>query len=129
MDVVAELRAREVIFHRSPPGSGRAVLEAIAAPDYWEVGASGAVYARNDVLDVVAARYAAGVGHDEPWHVRDFAVQRLSDDTWLATYGLDQGDRITRRATIWTRHGDDWVARYHQGTLVRDVSPEVMPPA
>ena len=128
MDVKGELRAREPIFHRSPPGSDRAALESITAPDYWEVGASGAVYGRDHVLDVVAARYAAGGGRDEPWTVRDFEVQQLSADTWLATYELDQEGRVSRRATAWTRSNEGWVARYHQGTLVEQAA-EVRPPA
>jgi hypothetical protein len=31
---------------------------------------------------------------------------------------LAEGERITRRATIWRRHVDGWKIVYHQGTIV-----------
>jgi len=113
------LRALEPVFHRCAAGSGRAVLEAMTEEDYWEVGASGTVYDRDQVLDVVTARYAAGVVDPAgPMTVTGFAVRRLGGLAWLATYVLHQPGRTTRRATVWLRHDDTWRAAYHQGTVV-----------
>jgi hypothetical protein len=33
---------------------------------------------------------------------------------------LIQGERITRRATIWRRTAEEWQAIYHQGTVVKE---------
>jgi hypothetical protein len=33
---------------------------------------------------------------------------------------LRQGERVTRRATIWQRDPDGWKIVYHQGTVVAD---------
>ena len=48
-DVLAELIAREPIFHRLELGTSRADFEAQTAPDFFEVGASGAIYDRETV--------------------------------------------------------------------------------
>jgi hypothetical protein len=110
-----ELRDREPIFHREPgPGADRGTLAALVSDDYWEVGASGRRYDRAFVLDTVAARPPEPPG---AWAVAEFAVRLLGGDVWLATYVLHQGERVTRRATIWRRDEGRWVALYHQGTL------------
>jgi hypothetical protein len=113
--VLAALRAREPIFHREPPGTDRAGFALLVTEDYWEVGASGRRYDRAFVLDTVAARAPERPG---AWRVDGFAVRPLGGGVWLATYVLHQGPRITRRATIWRRDGERWVAAYHQGTVV-----------
>ncbi|MDR0417650.1 MAG: DUF4440 domain-containing protein, partial [Propionibacteriaceae bacterium] len=114
----AQLRDLEPIFHRSEPGSSRAVFEAMTTDDYWEVGASGTVYHREEVLDIVAARYASGnIDPAGPMIVEDFTVQELADGIYLATYRLVQSERVTRRSTLWVRD-DGWKAAYHQGTVV-----------
>ena len=54
-------------------------------------------------------------------------LRRLGPETFLMTYVLRQGDRLTRRATNWQRTSEDWLILYHQGTVVSveedDVSP------
>ncbi|MGY1813034.1 nuclear transport factor 2 family protein [Blastococcus sp. SYSU D00820] len=111
---LAELVDREPLFHRIERGTGRADFEAMTAPDFWEVGASGARYDREHVWAVLEQRYARG-GPDE-WEAGDFACRPLGGQTVLVTYLLRQGDRLTRRATVWERSGADWRAVYHQGT-------------
>jgi len=117
--VLQELWDREPIFHRREHGSARADFDALMAPDYWEVGASGRVYSRADVLDVLESRYADPAydpiaGHE----VTDFACRAVGGDVWLATYHLRQGDRDTRRVTVWRNAGGRWVPVYHQGTVI-----------
>ena len=120
--VSRELRDREPIFHRPEHGTKRSDFEAMTVIDYWEVGASGRIYDRQTCLDELDRRYAdrtydpmAGL------EVSDFAVREASDDVWLATYGLRQGERDTRRVSVWRRAGADWILIYHQGTVI---SPE-----
>jgi hypothetical protein len=118
-EALAALADREPIFHRSPPRATRADFEAMIAPDYWEVGASGAVYSRDVVLDILEARYA-DPAYDpmEGLAVRDLEVRAVGWDAWLVTYHLDQGERRTRRSTLWRHDGGRWVALYHQGTVI-----------
>jgi len=116
--VLAALVAREPLFHRTELGTSRADFEAMTAADFWEVGASGTVYDREFIWSVLEERYAAD--EPDPWETSGFAVRALSDDVYLLTYVLRQGDRVTRRATIWERADSGWRILYHQGTLVPD---------
>ena len=44
--------------------------------------------------------------------------RQLGPDTYLLTYVLREGARITRRATVWRRTETTWQVVYHQGTIV-----------
>ena len=114
--VLRELAAREPIFHWPEHGKTRAEFEAMLADDFWETGASGRRYSRQQVLDVLQQRIESP--NDDAWQADDFHCQQLAPDNYLLTYTLRQGARVTRRATIWRRSGRGWVIVYHQGTLV-----------
>jgi hypothetical protein len=114
--VLEELLAREPIFHRPGLGATREDYLRQTADDFWEVGASGRVYSRAEVIETLVAR--GNVDGDEQWTVSDAQCRRLSDDTYALTYRLDQDGRLTRRLTIWRREPDGWKILYHQGTLI-----------
>jgi len=118
-DVLAELSAREPIFHRPEFGTSRADFERMTVEDFWETGASGRRYSREFVLDELERRFS--VPHDDVWQTRDFNCRKLAEDVYLLTYTLLQDrERVTRRATIWRRTADGWKVVYHQGTIVED---------
>ncbi|MGO8934929.1 MAG: DUF4440 domain-containing protein [Terracidiphilus sp.] len=118
-DVIAELSAREPIFHRPEFGTSRADFERMTVEDFWETGASGRRYSREFVLDELERRFSAP--HDDVWETRDFYCRKLAEDVYLLTYTLLQdGQRLTRRATIWRRTADGWKIVYHQGMIVED---------
>jgi hypothetical protein len=114
--VLDELRRREPIFHRPEFGTTRADRERMVAQDFWEIGASGQRYSRDYVLDLLDRRAADPDEHT--WQTRDFHCRPLGPDTYLLTYTLAQGERVSRRSTIWRRHAGDWQIVFHQGTLV-----------
>jgi hypothetical protein len=118
LGVLAELREREPLFHRRELGTTAADLERATAPDFWEVGASGRRYSREYVIRVLLERYAAG--GEDPWETSEFHCRAVGPDTYLLTYTLRQGDRVTRRLTVWRRTTGGWQALYHQGTPVAD---------
>jgi hypothetical protein len=70
IQILDELRQLEPLFHTGHDA------EHIAAPTFWEVGASGRRYSRQYVLDVLRER-AADPGHDG-WHAEIFASPRVS---------------------------------------------------
>lgn len=116
--VLAELIAREPIFHRPELGKTRAEFEHMTVDDYWETGASGRRYSRTAILDELDKRFA--VPHNDAWETMDFHCRRLSEDTYLLTYTLLQDkQRLTRRATIWRYVENNWKIVYHQGTIVQ----------
>jgi hypothetical protein len=117
--VLAELQRREPIFHRAEFGTSRADFERMTAEDFWEVGASGRCYSRAWILDELERRYSRP--HVDDWEASDFHCRRLSHDTYLLTYTLLQnGERLTRRATIWQDAPEGWKILYHQGTIVEE---------
>jgi hypothetical protein len=120
LDVLAELRCREPIFHRPELGTTRADFESMTTADFWEVGASGRRYSRKYVLDALEERHQSPV--DEIWETTDFRCQELALDVYLLTYTLRQqgGARVTRRATLWKRTDEGWKIVFHQGTIVQN---------
>lgn len=114
--VLTDLISREPLFHRTEFGTSREVFESMTMPDFWEVGASGAVYDREFVWATLERRYVAA--EPDEWETSDFRLRPLGAEVFLLTYVLRQGSRVTRRATIWQRSGAAWRAVYHQGTLV-----------
>jgi hypothetical protein len=116
--VLAELKQREPLFHRPEFAARRAELEAMTDRDFWEIGASGRRYSRAYVLDTVASRAEDPV--EDEWQTSDFHCRELAPDLYLLTYTLLQGERCTRRTSLWQRHASAWRVLFHQGTIVED---------
>jgi len=117
--ILEELKAREPIFHRPEFGTTRADFAAMMADGFFEIGASGRRYGREDVLDALEKRHAQA--HEDVWEATDFSCRELAPGLYLLTYRLLQdGVRKTRRTTIWRRDGSAWRIVFHQGTLVQD---------
>jgi hypothetical protein len=114
--VFEELRNREPIFHHPELGTSKADYERMTDDYFWEVGASGRIYDRGHVIDILAKRYSEPF--EDVFRLEGCKCRQLAQDIWLFTYTLHQGDRISRRATIWQQSSDDWKIVYHQGTLV-----------
>ncbi len=126
--VLEELRRREPIFHTSEFGNSRAEFERVTVPHFWEVGASGRRYSREFILNTLSENppvNAASAG----WQTYDHGLRRLGADTYLLTYTLRQGPRLTRRATIWQDSPEGWRILYHQGTIVSAEEDDVVPPS
>ena len=126
-EILEELRGREPIFHRPELGTTRADFAAMTADGFWEVGASGRRYSREHVLDVLEDRHqvASHLALEDTWEASDFACRALGSDTYLLTYTLAQGQRKTRRATVWRRRSaGEWRILFHQGTVVEDDTSE-----
>lgn len=115
-EVMAELMAREPLFHREEFGMTKQDYERMTEPDFWEVGASGRRYSRDLIVESLDGRYKNF--SYETWYVEDFQCRKIAEDSYLVTYTLFQDDRQSRRSTIWRRSNDDWKIFFHQGTLV-----------
>ncbi len=116
LPILAELQAREPIFHTPQFGSTRADYERLMDEAYWEVGASGRRYSREFILNLVTTRPPDPT--ESSWLTRDFQCREIASENYLLTYTLQQGARVTRRSTLWRRVGGAWRILYHQGTLV-----------
>ncbi len=114
--VFAELVAREPIFHRPEWGTTRADFSRMMAEDFWEVGASGKVYEREFVLELLEERHRTP--QKESLQPSDFRIRQVGADTYLLHYDLLQGERRTRRTTVWERSAGGWQIVFHQGTVI-----------
>jgi len=115
-DVLEQLKKREPIFHRPELGTTRADFDQMMDEAFCEVGASGRRYDREYVLDELEKRHANPI--DDEWEALDFRYIEIAPDNYLLTYTLIQGERVTRRSTIWRRTSGGWKILYHQGTIV-----------
>jgi hypothetical protein len=124
--ILAELLAREPIFHRPAFASTPADFAALMAPGYWEVGASGAIYTRDFILQHLAANPPIDAAAAQ-WQLLDPQCRQLADALYLFAYTLHQGPRRTRRATLWQRTPTAWQILYHQGTILSADIPSPTP--
>ncbi|NYE37048.1 ribonuclease HI [Nocardioides cavernae] len=88
--------------------SDRAAVAALLHPDWQEVGRSGRLWTRDDVL--------AEIGPIEPVRLEVVTVDRLGPDTILLVWRAVADGRSTLRSSLWLRSGEQWQQRFHQGT-------------
>jgi hypothetical protein len=117
LPVLEELKKFEPIFHTPEFGNSRADFEKVTDSGYWEVGASGTQYSREHIFAVLKER---GITVHNSWQMKDFLCREIATDTYLLTYTLFQGERVTRRSTLWRRSPEGWKILYHQGTIVQN---------
>lgn len=91
---------------RSDPSRVAALLH----PEFREIGASGRLMERVDVL--------ARIGPlDPPATLEILEVQRIEPDQLLLLWRSTWGDRIALRSSLWVQLSDEtWQLRFHQGT-------------
>ena len=123
--ILAELKKREPIFHHPEFGASRADFENMTEADFWEVGASGQRYNRQDVIDTCVSRYQdVNYTKTDFWETSNFECREISPTCYLLTYHLIQGKekRLTHRSTIWRLIDGKWKIFYHQGTIIENMT-------
>jgi hypothetical protein len=122
--VLQQISAREPLFHHRDLVYSAETFDRETSDDFWEVGASGRVYQRDQVRDGILERLATedeDVMLAEGWQTEDHHVRALGADTYLFTYVLRGQGRVTRRSTVWRGSPErGWQALYHQGTVVQE---------
>ena len=117
--ILEDLKAREPIFHH-PDKFGRSQQDIAEQmyDEFWEVGASGNVYTKQDVIETCLQRYN-DPDYQDIWETKDFQLTEIAPDNYLLTYVLIQNKtRVTRRSTIWRKVNNTWKILYHQGTVL-----------
>jgi hypothetical protein len=94
------------------------LMNEVFAKDFFEFGRSGRTYARAELI--VEARPGQIIDATIP-HL-NFHARHLSADIVQVTYVSEAvyGGEVERanRSSIWSRDGDGWKLRFHQGTPV-----------
>jgi ADP-ribose pyrophosphatase YjhB (NUDIX family)/RimJ/RimL family protein N-acetyltransferase len=118
-EILEELKSREPIFHHPEKfGKTKQDISKQMCDEFWEVGASGNVYTKQDVIEILLERYNNPYTFDI-WEAKDFELTKIAQDNYLLTYILTQNKtRITRRSTFWRKEVGSWKILYHQGTVI-----------
>jgi hypothetical protein len=111
--------ALEPVFHTPEAYSTLDAIDNMMAPNFWEIGASGRRYSREYVSKVLSERLQ--YPKIEKWISSGFHCQEITENNYLLTYLLQQGDRITQRSSIWRRTPKGWQILFHQGTIVNEL--------
>ena len=89
--------------------SDPAAVAALLHPDWAEIGRSGRLWSRGEML--------AAIGPLAEQNTPDeITGTRVAPDVILLVWRASTDRRTTLRSTLWVRHGGDWQARFHQGT-------------
>ena len=117
--ILDELKSREPIFHHPEKfGKTKEDISKQICDEFWEVGASGNVYTKQDVIETLLERYN-DPDYQDIWEAKDFELTKIAPDNYLVTYSLIQDKtRATRRSTLWRKVGGNWKILYHQGTVI-----------
>jgi hypothetical protein len=122
--LLIQLRALEVELHQPAVRGDAARLEILIHEEFHEVGRSGTVYSKADIVALLlSATDHAQVVADK------FLVRRLATDVALLTYrsahALPDGSLHchTLRSSIWQRSDVGWQMSFHQGTAAQPYEP------
>lgn len=89
--------------------SDRARVAALLHPQWQEIGASGRLWSRDDILDDIAP-LATPVALDT------ITVSRVASDLILLVWRASADDGSRLRSSLWQRTTGQWQQRFHQGT-------------
>jgi ribonuclease HI len=114
-DLVAVVECERQLLRERVPSTGGyldpAEVERLLHPEFVEFGASGQVWDRASILELIA-------GQPPPrGSASGFTPARLAADVVLLTYGSAGTAGSSLRSSLWLR--DDhvgWRLRFHQGT-------------
>lgn len=102
---------------RAETRGDRTYMERVLSDDFREVGRSGRVYAREEILELPVGEIDAQLRH--------IAVAAIAADVALVTYvsvvrGADGNIERAHRSSLWVHSDNGWKLRWHQGTPTSD---------
>jgi hypothetical protein len=99
---------------RADPNATGALLD----DEFTEVGRSGTLYRRGDILETLRA----APGFDGSRTIQHFAARPLSEALVLVTYIVPES--ATVRSSLWRRTAAGWQMACYQGTPLPDTSQD-----
>ena len=95
--------------------TSRERVEALLDGDFTEIGASGRLWSRPEMIEALLAENADAA----PATDQEMNANLLTPDLVLLTYVSERAGRNARRSSVWRRAGDGhWQLLFHQGTPV-----------
>ena len=89
--------------------SDRASVAALLHEDWSEIGRSGRMWTREELLTAIGPL-------PEPVELEVVAVDRVAADALLLVWRSVGGSESTLRSSLWVRSAGRWLQRFHQGT-------------
>ena len=109
-----ELRRCEEDLWRPETRFDRELMEKVLADDFFEIGQSGRIWSREELLNTIGVEINAVIP------LENFAIRKLAKDIYQVTYNshveYDGVIRHGRRSSIWMRSPSRWKLLFHQGT-------------
>ncbi|SCW90226.1 hypothetical protein SAMN02927900_06398 [Rhizobium mongolense subsp. loessense] len=119
-ELLSEIRLLEEALHRPEIRRSRTAVEELLSEDFVEIGSSGAIYRRNEIIDLLMREY----DNADPGELLayDYSLTIISSDAVLLTYRTrrtrqDGFERHVLRSSIWKHSEIGWQMLFHQGTL------------
>ncbi len=98
---------------RSETRFDSAYMNAVLHPEFTEVGRSGRVFSRDEVLGMPAVPISVDIPR------ATFSASEVVDGVALVNYEtvpVDSMHGAAFRSSVWVRVDSRWLLRYHQGT-------------
>jgi hypothetical protein len=114
--LATHLHSRELALLDPAVRRDRAQVSALLAEDFQEFGASGRVWTRAQILNLLATETC------QPPLMEDFECHRIAEGVALVTYQSVHTDSQTgecsaaMRSSLWKKESGEWRMRFHQGT-------------
>ncbi|TDW35061.1 hypothetical protein EV128_103343 [Rhizobium azibense] len=120
-ELLSEIRVLEETLHRPEMRHSRTALEELLSQDFVEFGSSGAIYRRNEIIDLLVQEN----DNEDPGKLLayDYSLSIISSDAVLLTYRTrrtreDGFERHVLRSSIWKHFEIGWQMLFHQGTVI-----------
>lgn len=96
--------------------SSRPALKSLLHESFTEIGASGRLYTRADIIPLLLAEQT-----HPPRTISDFHARYITNTVALTTYTLTRNDEDgtqhhSRRSSLWLHESNTWRLTFHQGT-------------
>ena len=88
-------------------------LERWLDPEFTEIGQSGRLWTRDEILDDLITTDQSDYAEAE---LTEPLVRELAPHCYLLTYVVQIGDRRSRRSSIWRFRDGQWQMIFNQGT-------------
>jgi hypothetical protein len=93
------------------------LVDDLLDPDFREIGASGRLWTRAEMLSTLAGEAFEEAGAIEATEMAGVVV---GPELVLLTYVSDRRGRRVRRSSLWRRSSGSWRLVHHQGTPLGD---------
>ena len=116
-EILGNLCALERELHDPATRADRSRLDELLHSEFWEIGRSGFIYTRSQILESLPAEEKTRV-----IHAQEFGARLLAANVVLLTYktadvsadGSAVGHAL--RSSIWMLESSEWQMLFHQGT-------------